>query len=363
MANPGVEYDIKVPIKRNVITKYFLNGKWTDGNDNPIKETTIGETIRFNVETDNIDDGEKINFTIYDWDFFPYLEDKLTLTEAGTNTESKEIVITGGKGFVEWTTGEGSRALLDENFEGDELELYVECVYNGDKANLPKESDDYLILYEKEVLITVIVELPMENYDYSGMSTGQRIVAKAGLLGHTAIGIDKEYYDYGPEQDKSILQGNISETKYGDLNNDGDTTDIYNGIDDPTLKDSGLNQGSYGDPLGTLGRPWWDYSYSSNGDANLNDIMTILNSDSLRKQYGVLGEVHIFEIEVKESQAKIVKEWWENKYNKNLGLYSVNIMENGEHCTSTVHDSLVEAKIIRRLPYGTICTPSSFLIT
>ncbi|MFC6269898.1 hypothetical protein [Frigoriflavimonas asaccharolytica] len=160
MANPGVEFVGKTPIKRKLITKYFLNGKWTDGNNNPIKETTIGEMIRFHVETENIDDGEKINFTVYDWDFFPYLEDKLTLTDAGTNTESKEITITGGKGFVEWTTGTGSGALLDENLEGDELELYVECIYNGEKANLPKESNEYLLVYEKEVLITVLVELP-----------------------------------------------------------------------------------------------------------------------------------------------------------------------------------------------------------
>lgn len=42
-------------------------------------------------------------------------------------------------------------------------------------------------------------------------------------------------------------------------------------------------------------------------------------------------------------------------------MYSVNIMENGEHCTSTVHDSLVEAKIIKSMAYGSICTPKSFL--
>ena len=36
-------------------------------------------------------------------------------------------------------------------------------------------------------------------------------------------------------------------------------------------------------------------------------------------------------------------------------------MENGEHCTSTVYNSLVEAKLIKKLPFWVICTPKSFL--
>lgn len=36
-------------------------------------------------------------------------------------------------------------------------------------------------------------------------------------------------------------------------------------------------------------------------------------------------------------------------------------MENGEHCTSTVHNSLVEAGVIKRMSYGVICNPKSFL--
>ena len=36
-------------------------------------------------------------------------------------------------------------------------------------------------------------------------------------------------------------------------------------------------------------------------------------------------------------------------------------MENGEHCTSTVYQSLLNAKIIKKFPFGTICTPKNFL--
>ena len=36
-------------------------------------------------------------------------------------------------------------------------------------------------------------------------------------------------------------------------------------------------------------------------------------------------------------------------------------MENGEHCTSTVYKSLLEAKLIKKLSFWVICTPKSFL--
>ena len=342
-------------------TGYFVKGWWTDKNDKPIKEAHIGDIIRFNIHTRGIEDGEKVVFTVYDWDFWNILNDKLTLSDKNSGKEITTITIQNNKGFIEWATGVQSLKLLDEILEGDEIELFVECRYKDEVINLPYMESDYLVLYEKEVLITVIIELPMENYDYSNMGVGEKIVAKSGLLGHTAVGIDEEYYDYGPEKKQSVLRGNISESTYGDLNKDGDTIDNFNGIDDPKLKDSGLNQGSYGDPMGTLGRPWWDKQFSTSGNATLKDIMTILKDDYLRRKYGILGEVHMFEIEVKESQSKVVKQWWENKYNRNLGIYSVNIMEDGEHCTSTVYHSLLEAKIIKRFPLGTICTPKTFL--
>ena len=339
--------------------EYFVKGWWTDKNDQPIKEVTIGDTIKFHIQTKGIEDGEKVNFTIYDWDRF--FDDKLSFLDKNSGEEITTIIVQDNKGFVEWTTGEECLKLLEETFEGDEIELFVRCQYKDETISLPYMESDYLVLYEKEILITIIIELPMKNYDYSNMGKGEKIVAQFGLLGHTAIGIDEEYYDYGPEKDESILKGNISESTYGDLNKDGDTTDNFNGIDDPKLKDSDLNQGSYGNPMGTLGSPWWDKFFSASKNATLKDIMTVLKNDNLRKKYGILGEVHIFEIEVKESQAKIIKQWWENKYNRNRGVYSVSIMEDGEHCTSTVYKSLLEAKLIKKLPFWVICTPKSFL--
>lgn len=47
----------------------------------------------------------------------------------------------------------------------------------------------------------------------------------------------------------------------------------------------------------------------------------------------------------------LFRELYKVKFNRNLGIYSVNIMENGEHCTSTVYKSLLEAKLIKKLPF------------
>jgi len=45
----------------------------------------------------------------------------------------------------------------------------------------------------------------------------------------------------------------------------------------------------------------------------------------------------------------------------NKSKANLTVMENGEHCTSTVYKSLLEAKLIKKLPFWVICTPKSFL--
>lgn len=125
------------------------------------------------------------------------------------------------------------------------------------------------------------------------------------------------------------------------------------------MKDTGLNQDT-GGPFGTLGRPWWDQKFSN--DISLMQVSQILNDVKLRKKYRILGEVFIFEIDVKLSQGDKIRKWWEEKYHSNLGIYSVNVLENGDHCTTTVKDSLVNANVIPPQRPLEICTPKSFLV-
>ncbi len=239
----------------------------------------------------------------------------------------------------------------------------VETEIKGKKIEikLPKKEDDYLKIYTPKVTLTIIIELPMSNYNYEGMTLGSKIAARIGLLGHTGIAIANNYYDYGPEKDQHILTGKICEDKYGDLNKDGDKEDCYKGLSDPNLKESDLNTDNIGSPYGTLGSPWWDkhFDTSSKKDINLDELISILDSDESRKKYGILGETYIFELDVTEEQAKIVENWWINKYNKELGVYSIDITEDGSHCTSTVRDSLIAAKLMPK-DYLDLCIPSSF---
>ena len=303
----------------------------------------------------DIDDGTVLNFTLYDYDGNYNPDDELSRSFSATvkeNVAELEFIPD-----IKWE--ESAKYEIDKVVE-TYFKVATEIKGRKIEAQLPKKEEEYLKIYTPKVTLTIIIELPMKNYDYSGMSIGDKAAAKLGLLGHTGIAIDNAYYDYGPEQDPEILRGIINESKYGDINDDGDTSDTYSGIGDSNLDDSGLNQ-TTGGPFGTLGRPWWDqHLVPGKTDANLSDVTSVLNDETKRRTYGILGETYVLELDVTEQEAKTVKRWWDNKYNNDLGIYSVNIIENGSHCTSTVRDSLIEAKLINRI-YGSICTPSSFL--
>uniref|UniRef100_UPI0039A4649F hypothetical protein n=1 Tax=Ornithobacterium rhinotracheale TaxID=28251 RepID=UPI0039A4649F len=312
--------------------KYFVKGWWTDENNNPIKEAEIGDTVRFHIQTEGIDDGEKINFAVYDWDNFKWLNDKLTLIESD-NKEKTNIIIQNNTGFVEWTTGEGSLTLIDEMFEGDEIELFVECSYKEETVNLPFMESDYLILSEKEEIITVLIELPHSTYTDK--------LNRKGLGGHTAIMIGDEYYDYGPQPNEG---GNI----YSE------------------------------------GRPWWDKS-GATGNLVRQDMMDILNREFPNQQeindyvnyykknkqssfpvtnryvLGIVGRVCLIDIHVKGSEKNKVEKWWKEKY-QDLGNYSVWILF-GEQCTTTVKKSIEESTDVFSAfdITSTTITPKGFL--
>ncbi|QIY89856.1 hypothetical protein FOB44_03925 [Chryseobacterium gallinarum] len=333
---PGVEYDIKKPIKRKLLSMYFVRGWWTDKDDCPIKEAGIGDTIRFHIETEHVDDGDEITFTVYDSDGVEFLDDRLSLTVQGTTTAYNKVKITGNKGFIEWTTGEGSLALLQENFEGDELELYVKCEYKGNIVNLPHDSDDYLMLYEKEVLITVLIELPHSKETGWGAK---------GLAGHSAMAIGEKYFDYGPDYD---LNNNgtpnqnssgeivpVNERDYDvDFNNDGDKNDIVN-IDENTL-----------DFKNAPGRPWWGEMVARKlnktpEDVKLSEILSFINLDWYNDGTNIYGKVHKIEFYVKENEAKKMVEWWQKRY-RHLKVYSV-FPWTGEQCTTAVKSAIQNA--------------------
>ncbi|AZA83809.1 hypothetical protein C1637_13760 [Chryseobacterium lactis] len=334
--SPGVEFDIKKPIKRKLLSMYFVRGWWTDKHNRPIKEAGIGDTIRFHIETEHVDGGDEIIFAVYDSDGAEFLDDKLSLTIQGTTNDYNKVKIIGNKGFIEWTTGEGSRALLLENFEGDELELYVKCEYKGNIVSLPHDSDNYLLLYEKEVLITVLIELPHSKETGWGAK---------GLAGHSAMAIGEQYFDYGPDYDlnnngtpNQNSSGEIvpmNERDYDvDFNNDGDKDDIVN-IDENTL-----------DFKNAPGRPWWGEMVAKRlnkipEDVKLSEVLSFINLDWYNDGTNIYGKVHKIEFYVKDNEAKKMMRWWQERY-KHLKIYSV-FPWAGEQCTTAVKSAIQDA--------------------
>lgn len=63
-----------------------------------------------------------------------------------------------------------------------------------EKLDLPAEEFNYLVVYEKEVLITVLIELPHSHY-----TLFEDPLSALGLAGHSAIAIGDRYFDYGPD--------------------------------------------------------------------------------------------------------------------------------------------------------------------
>ncbi|MCV6630149.1 MAG: hypothetical protein OIF50_09845 [Flavobacteriaceae bacterium] len=45
--------------------------------------------------------------------------------------------------------------------------------------------------------------------------------------------------------------------------------------------------------------------------------------------------------------------WWQQKYKQNLGIYSIDITEDGDQCTTTVAKSLYAANLLKN-NHGTI---------
>ena len=310
--------------------KYFVKGWWTDANDKPIKEATVGSAIRFHIQTQGINDGEKIDFIVYDRDYFSPLNDKLVVKNK--NKEISKITTQNDRGYIEWVTGEECLSLIEETFEGDEIELFVKCQYKDETIDLPAMESDYLILKEKEEVITVLIELP-----HSGDTN--KINSK-GLGGHTGIMIGDEYYDYGPQPRH---------------------------------------------PYKSEGRPWWD-RMSQAGNFTKKDIITILSQefptqqeidDSIvyykntkeeevfpptsRYSLEIIGRVCLIDIHIKGSEKNRIQKWWEDKY-QNLGTYSV-IPIVGKQCTTTVKNSIRKStKVFSTfdITFSTL-TPKGFL--
>ena len=278
-----------------VLSPKIVKGYWTDIDDKMLTKAFLGETVRFHIETRDISDGKTIDTVIYDDDGLLNPDDKIA---------SNKIAIKDNKGYVEINLDENWSSYIDDDY-GNEIELYCECKYKNLTKNLPGNSEDYLIVYEKGEIVTVIIELPHS-------SETDKLNAK-GLAGHTGIIIDDDFYDFGPQPRR---------------------------------------------PFKSDGQPWWDSFY---GDLNKQDILDILDDKRNRVSHGIRGKVYLIDICIRKSEFVKLKEWWVDRY-ANPGTYSI-IPLIGEQCTTTVRISLEKSTGIFSFfdITGTTQTPKGFV--
>jgi len=173
----------------------------------------------------------------------------------------------------------------------------------------------------EEVKITIIVELPHSKETGWGAK---------GLSGHTAMAIENEFYDYGPDYDDNKV---YSESKYqADLNKDGDMLDEVTANEIPDL-------GFKFAP----GRPWWGEMINSKNPKNvtLTQVYNFISMDW--RNTNIYGTVYKIEFYVKKKEAEKMHDWWENRY-QHLQIYSVKPWT-GEQCTTTTKHALIAGGI------------------
>jgi len=297
-----------------LVNQYFVKGWWTDANNKPITKANVGDVVRFHIATKNIPDGDEVAIEIMDWDGMMIRDDKVNIIIRGNSGKFNAIKIKDNKGYFEWKTGKSTETLIVD--EGNEIELYAKCSYKLEKIELPANTAEYLLVDEKEVKITVLIELPHSKETGWGAK---------GLAGHSAMAIGERYFDYGPNN----RPGTYSERQYDyDFNSDGDKNDTVH-LATPSFKNS-------------PGMPWWGTMVANERgitpeQVTLSQVLAFIARD-WKTGTQIYGEVHKIEFYAKGSQADRMLAWWEERY-KHLKVYSIWPWK-GEQCTTAVKSSL-----------------------
>ena len=181
----GVSFGNYTPIERELISMNFVRGWWTDKNDNPITEALFGETVKFHLETKNLNDGEVIAMTLYD-------DDKLIkpLEEDGKNDPKGLVYSANGQAVLEekifqnkivkLITLNNFEDLLNDEKDG-EIELFFECTYTHpnvskvkETVNLPHSTKNYLRVkvIRESVKVNTIIEVKINKIE-KGLLTGE----------------------------------------------------------------------------------------------------------------------------------------------------------------------------------------------
>ncbi|MFC6095275.1 hypothetical protein ACFPVY_01335 [Flavobacterium qiangtangense] len=157
--------------------KHFVRGWWTDLEDKKITKALAGDTVKFHVETKDIEDGRPVFMTLYDDDRRinqqeDSANDKIDLTNSSTgsrilfqNVSANKIVRTINLSNLETFFGEE---------QDKKLELFFACSYRSENADLPKQISDYLEVSQPEPLILYVCGYWNKSMPYAGSEWGEQ---------------------------------------------------------------------------------------------------------------------------------------------------------------------------------------------
>ena len=128
---PGVSYE---KLSNGKLNGFVVYGYWTDLNNKLIKYAYFGDTVRFNILTALVPDGEKLTLQFYDKDW-------MNDTKVGSQ---KTAVVDGTIAHYDFKIKTDWEDMVNENGEGSFIELYCEVIYKGKAVDLAYE--DNLVL-------------------------------------------------------------------------------------------------------------------------------------------------------------------------------------------------------------------------
>lgn len=261
-----IDYNEEVLIE--IAEPKILDGFWLNNKNEKITLSQEDTDVKIKITTSNVLDGTRINGKVLK-SLFGY--DKKIGTFSGNINNNKAVI----------DFKLDNKIVKDDSSEIEKLYFEVELVYGKREIlkELPLKEDNYLQVVEKTVLVSVFVEMPEDLTEAeikSSPNISDQIAQRAndlGLSGHAAISINQEYYDYGPS-------------------------------------------GAY---YYSPGQPWWDAFAHGEGRGSVNisntggkDYNTVKSYISKIAKSG--AEIYEIKFLVTINQAKILKDWWDNKY-------------------------------------------------
>lgn len=156
---------------------HFIRGWWTDLEDKKITKAWAGDTVKFHLETNNVEDGKPIFMTLYDDDRRINQQedgknDKIDLTDSSTGSRILFQNISGNK-IVRIINLSNLDSFFGEE-QDKTLELFFACSYKSENVDLPKQISDYLIVSQPEPLILYVCGYWNKSMPYAGSEWGEQ---------------------------------------------------------------------------------------------------------------------------------------------------------------------------------------------